>query len=466
MGAAAGSFAAFANQARRQRLNVLFIAADDMNNRLGCYGDRVVKTPNIDRLAAEGVRFDRAYCQFPLCGPSRASLMTGLRPDTTQVLGNNVDFRDHLPEAVTLPQYFKQQGYFTARDGKMFHMNVPGEVGLPRFQDPPSWSLDFSPQGKEQKSKGERRVRGEGREGQGNAMEWVMTPDASEQADHHAANEAIAIIEKHQDEPFFVGLGFVRPHLPFVAPAKYFDLYPLDQIALPKNVPGDLDDIPAAAKAVRPHLWNHMKMDERGIRESIRGYYASTTYMDEEAGRVLAALEKMKLRERTVVVFWGDHGWNLGEHTRWQKMSLMEDSARVPLIISAPGRKGNGKASRALVEFVDLYPTMVELCGLPAKAGLHGQSLRPLLDDPGREHKKAAFTQLRYEEKGKVITGRSVRTSRYRYIEWEGAAGGGEELYDHDRDAGEFTNLAGEGSHRETVKSMRELLATNGARVR
>ena len=464
MGAAAG-LAAFANQARQQKLNVLFIAADDMNNRLGCYGYPVVKTPNIDKLARQGVRFDRAYCQFPLCGPSRASLMTGLRPDTTKVLGNNVDFRDHLPEAVTLPQYFKQQGYFTARDGKMFHMNVPNEVGLPRFQDPPSWSLDFSPQGKENKSKGEGRLMGQAGQGQGNSMQWIMTPDASEQADRHAASEAIAILEQHRDEPFFLGLGFVRPHLPFVAPAKYFDLYPLNQIPLPKNPPGDLDDIPAAAKRVRPGLWNHMKMDERGIRESIRGYYASTTYMDEEAGRVLDTLDRLKLRERTIVVFWGDHGWNLGEHTRWQKMSLLEDSARVPLIISAPGRKGNGRASKSLVEFVDLYPTMTELCGLPARGGLHGRSLTPVLDNPAREHKKAAFTQLRFQDKETVINGYSVRTARYRFIQWEGE-GGGEELYDHDRDPGEFTNLAGQPAHQGTLLAMRTLLATRGAAVR
>jgi uncharacterized sulfatase len=420
---------------RARSTNVLFIAADDLNTALGCYGHPVVKSPHIDRLAARGVRFDRAYCQFPLCGPSRASLLTGMRPDSTRVLGNNIDFRDFHPDAVTLPQLFKNNGWFAAREGKMFHMNVPNEVALPKYQDAPSWNHSVSPGGPEQRSEGEGRKLNP--PGVSFGMQWIATASAAGQSDTNAADHALALLEQHRSEPFFLGLGFLRPHLPFVAPSKFYDLYPLASLPLPYNPPGDLDDIPAASKAVRPHLWGHMRMDEPRIREALRGYYASTSFMDDQVGRVLGGLESMGLAKNTIVVFWGDHGWHLGEHTRWQKMSLMEESARVPLIVAAPGRKGNGKTSRSLVEFVDVYPALAELCGLKPPANLEGQSLVPLLDNPARPFKQAAFTQLQYEK----IVGRSVRTDRYRYIRWEGE-GGGEELYDHRDDPREIVNLA------------------------
>ncbi len=269
---------------RRPPANVLFLAADDMNNALGCYGHPVVKTPNIDRLASRSVRFERAYCQFPLCGPSRASLLTGLRPDVTRVLGNNIDFRDFHPDAVTLPQLFKNNGYFSAREGKMFHMNVPTEVTLPRFQDEKSWNHSVSPGGPEAKSEGQRRATTE--RGRQFGMEWVATPDGKGQSDSNAADHAIALLEAHRKDPFFLGVGFIRPHLPFVAPARFFDLYPLNTLPLPENPPNDLDDIPKLARSVRPQLWNHMGMNENGIRESRRGYFASTSFMDEQLGRV------------------------------------------------------------------------------------------------------------------------------------------------------------------------------------
>jgi len=284
-------------------------------------------------------------------------------------------------------------------------------------------------------------------------MQWIAAASATGQADTNAADHALALLEQHRGAPFFLGVGFIRPHLPFVAPSRFYDLYPLGSLPAPENPPGDLDDIPAAAKAVRPQLWNHMKMDEPRIREALRGYYASTSFMDDQVGRVLGGLERMGLGDNTIVVFWGDHGWHLGEHTRWQKMSLMEESARVPLIVAAPGRKGNGQGSRALVEFVDVYPTLAELCGLTPPANLEGQSLAPLLDAPSRAFKRAAFTELRYES----ITGRSVRTARYRYIRWEGA-GGGEELYDHDKDPREFTNLATKPEARAALDEHRRIL--------
>jgi uncharacterized sulfatase len=433
--------------------NVLFLAADDLNTRLGCYGHELVQSPHVDSLAATGVRFERAYCQFPLCGPTRASLLTGLRPDTTKVLDNGIDFRLNLPDAVTLPQCFRQNGYFTAREGKMFHMGVPGGVGTPKYQDPPSWDHSVSPAGTEEHTVGEGRnltptVH------DGIAMHWISTGGPDGQADFAAAEHALTLLDEHGKEPFFLAVGFVRPHVPFVAPSRFFDFYPLQDIPLPDNPADDLDDIPEASKNVRPYLWHHMGMNEEAQREGLRGYYAATSFMDEQLGRVLGGLERMGLAENTIVVFWGDHGWNLGEHTRWQKMSLMEESTRVPLIVRAPGMAGNGRSCRGLVEFVDIYPTLTELCGLQPPDNLEGRSFAPLLRNPDGAGKKAAFTQLVYENR---ISGRTARTGDYRYIRWEGD-GGGEELYDHRSDPGEFTNLALSEQHQPVLQQMREVL--------
>ena len=435
-------------------LNVLFIASDDLTSTLGCYGHPVVKSPHIDRLAVRGVRFDNAYCQFPFCGPSRASLMTGLRPDTTGVVTNaNVDFRKQHPDAVTLPQLFKNNGWRSMRVGKMFHMGVPGGVGTMTHQDPPSWDVSISPPGDEHESVG---VGGDPNPDlrHGLKMQWVQTADATGQADSAAADTAIELLHESVDGPFFLGLGFVRPHTPFVAPSSFFDMYPLEEIELVKNPIDDLDDIPAPAKNLRPFLWHQMGMSEENQRISLRGYYASVSFMDQQVGRVLDELDGLGVADRTIVVFFGDHGWHLGEHTHWQKMSLMEESVRAPLIISAPGMRGAGHSSKALVEFVDFYPTLADLCGLETPSNLEGVSLAPVLDEPSGSVKDAAFSQVQWEDR---IYGRTVRTDRYRYIRWEGD-GGGEELYDHSSDPREFTNLALNPQHAGILSSMRARL--------
>lgn len=460
MAALAGAAAAGAATGGVPR-NVLFIASDDLNQSLGCYGHPLVKSPNIDRLAAGGVRFERAYCQFPFCGPSRASLLTGLRPDTVGVTTNErVEFREHRPDTVTLPQMFRKNGRRSLRAGKIFHMGVPGGVGTPAHQDPPSWDVSISPPGLEDKSVGEGgdpnpELRN------GLRMQWVKTADDSGQADTAAADQAVAWLEESRDQPFFLGLGLVRPHVPFVAPAEFYDLYRLDDIEPVRNPPDDLDDIPAAAKDLRSFLWNNMGMSETDQRLALRGYYASVSYMDQQVGRALDALQRLGLADSTVVVFFGDHGWHLGEHTHWQKMSLMEESVRAPLIIRAPGARGNGRSTRALTEFVDIFPMLADLCGLQAPAELEGASLRPVLDDPGASVKDAAFSQVEYEDR---IYGRTVRTDRYRYIEWRGD-GAGEELYDHQADPREFHNLAGDSAHAGALKELRELLAPQWERA-
>ena len=438
----------------RPPLNVLFVASDDLTSTLGCYGHPVVKSPNIDRLASRGVRFDNAYCQFPFCGPSRASLMTGLRPDTTGVVTNaRVDFRETHPDTVTLPQLYKSNGWRSMRVGKIFHMGVPGGVGTMDHQDPPSWDVSISPPGDEHNSVGPGGDPNPDLR-HGLKMQWVQTADAAGQADSAAADTAIELLQSSAGEPFFLGLGFVRPHTPFVAPSRFFDMYPLDDIEVVSNPPGDVDDIPLPARNLRPFLWNHMGMSEEDQRISLRGYYASVSFMDHQFGRVLDELERLGLADRTVVLFFGDHGWHLGEHTHWQKMSLMEESVKAPLIISAPGIRGAGRSSRALAEFVDFYPTLADLCGLDTPPGLEGVSLRPLLDDPSGSVKDAAFSQVQWEDR---IFGRTVRTGRYRYIRWEGD-GGGEELYDHANDPREFTNLATDPSFRTALDQMRSRL--------
>lgn len=455
--ASAGSLAApylalSQKTAATERPNILFLAADDLNTSLGCYGHPLVKSPNIDRLSASGVRFEHAYCQFPLCGPSRCSVLTGLRPDSTHILKNNMAPRDTIPDVVTLPQLFKNNHWYTIRAGKMYHMDVPGSVGTNQWDDAPSWDVSISPPGAEQNTKGKGRLitKGQGE----NGWSYVgFEGEGKDQADERATQIALETFSK-KDKPWFLGLGYLRPHLPHVAPERFFDMYPLSQIHPVVNPPGDRDDIPKASEIAINTRANDMGMNEDDKKEAIRAYFASISYMDWQVGRVLDALEKQDLARKTVIVFWGDHGWHLGEHHRWHKRSLFEESSRAPLIIRAPGRKGNGKACRSLVEFVDMYPTIAQLGGLKGPGNLEGQSLVPVLDNPSRPWKSAAFTQM-YDPKD--IEGRSVVNERYRYMRWTGAYPD-EELYDHKNDPKEYTNLAHKPGHEGELKKMRAVL--------
>ncbi|MBL9123321.1 MAG: sulfatase [Planctomycetaceae bacterium] len=434
----------------RVKYNVLLITADDLSAALGCYGHPQVKTPNLDRLAARAVLFERAYCQFPLCNPSRTSLLTGLRPDTSGVVNNQLKFRDRFPQTVTLPQLFRNNGYYAARVGKLYHMGVPGGVGGPGLDDGPSWDYAISPPGLEHASPGKAQNLTPQYQ-PGVAFRVVEAEGGDDdQADGRVAAEAVRLLGEKRAQPWFLAVGFVRPHVPLVAPKKYFDLYPLDSIQLPQVPAGDRDDIPAPALAEREPDYG---LTPEQCREVLRGYYAAISFLDAQVGRVLKALDDQQLSEKTIVVFLSDHGYHLGEHRLWQKLSLFEPSARVPLLIAAPGMPGNGRHCPRVVELLDVYPTLADCCGLTPPKSVEGKSLRPLLEDPAQAWNSVAHTQVR---RGKSL-GRSVRNEKWRYTEWDEGRSG-RELYDQQGDPAELHNLADNLEHDDVVKMMQGFL--------
>lgn len=434
------------------RPNVLFIASDDMNNSLGCYGHPIVKTPNLDKLAARGVRFDRAYCQYPLCGPSRCSLLTGLRPDSTHIKDNNIAVRDKLPDVVTLPQLFKNSGWRSVRAGKMYHMDVPGSVGTNKWDDPPSWDVAISPPGSEQLTKGEGGNIIPGRKAGWQVISFAG--DGKDQADEKATEIAFDTISANPNRPWFLGLGYLRPHVPHVAPSRFFDLYPLGSIPAPTNPANDLDDIPEASEiAINTRAKDMGGMSDNEKKQAIRAYYASVSYMDWQVGRVLDTLEKSGQARRTIVVFWGDHGWHLGEKQHWRKFTLWEEATRAPLIWVVPGVTQPGTACGRTVDFQSIYPTLTDLAGIPTPKHVEGKSLRPLLKDPKSEWSEPAITTFGYQN-------HAVRTEGWRYIRY---ANGDEELYDEKADPKEWTNLAQRPEHAQKKAELKALLPKRDA---
>ena len=437
-----------------KKLNVLFIAVDDMNCDAGCYGHPEMQTPNIDRLAQRGVRFERAYCQFPLCSPSRTSLMTGLRPDTTQVFDLQKHFRKVMPDVVTLPQYFMQRGYFAARVGKIYHYGNPGDIGTPGLDDPASWNVALNPRGRDKEIENDL-INATPKRGLGSALAWLEdTGDGNLHTDSLVASETIKLLQANKDKPFFIAAGFYKPHTPYIAPSNSYETYPLESVTMPAIT---REGAPAPAFA-STQPWPWFGVTEQQSRESKRAYHAVISFADSQVGKLMDEMDRLKLWDSTIVVFWSDHGYHTGEHGLWMKQSLFENSARVPFIIVAPGLKGNGQSCPRTVEFVDIYPTLADLAGLDAPKNLHGVSLKPLLEEPKAKWDRPAFTQV---WRGN-FSGHSVRTERYRYTEWDGGTKG-TELYDYETDPQELTNLAGDEKHRAVIKELKAFLAKNWA---
>lgn len=445
--------------------NVLFIIADDLTSTaLSCYGNEVCQTPHIDSIAARGTRFTRAYCQGTYCGPSRASFMSGYYPHATGVLGY-VSPRRAIGDRATWSQHFKNNGYYSARVSKIFHMGVPGgiEEGGDGADDPVSWTERFNSKGPEWTAPGVGETLEGNPDGKkpvvgGNTF-VVVEADGDDlvHSDGKSAAKAVELIAKHKDERFFLAVGFVRPHVPFVAPKPYFEAFlPYDKLALPAKVTGDWDDIPPAGINYKTSL--NMKMDLRRQRKALGGYFAAVKYMDAQVGKVLAALRDSGQEDHTIVIFTSDHGYHLGEHDFWAKVSLHEESASVPLIIQVPGKKP--AVCHSLTELIDLYPTVASLCGLEFPKRLQGLDISRMLDDPNHSVRDTAFS----------VSGSSggflLREDRWAFIQYGEDASKGVELFDMKMDPKQYTNLAGKPEFQTQVEEFKSKMAEKLRKVR
>jgi arylsulfatase A-like enzyme len=472
--------------AREQRFNVLFVIADDLRTELGCYGRPWVKTPNIDRLAGEGATFTRHYCQMSLCSPSRTSVLTGLRPNSTGIFDLRTHFRKNLPDVVTLPEQFARHGYATTGFSKIYHLgnHTPGGLDDTRSWTEPSWhpggpkwgTRDCRLQAEAHQVELVRNgwtcdinMAGVSPEKPGGRTWEVPSWEALDVADNEltdgqTTDAAIEGLEALRDRPFFLAAGFLNPHLPFVAPKRYFDMYPLSQIELPR-----LRRPPEGAPSLATHTFGELRqyndipfrgaLDDRKTRELIRGYYAATTFMDAQVGRLTAALRRLGLWDNTIVVLWGDNGFHLGEHGMWSKHTNFEETTRVPLIVRVPGHKGARIA--AVTESLDIYPSLCDLCGVSKPEGLEGRSLAPLMRDPSIPWKQAAFSQFprRVPDVGEAM-GYSVRTERYRLTEWtvRGKDYLQREFYDYSASGIEEVNVASRPENAAVVRQLSGML--------
>ena len=432
--------------------NVLFIAVDDLNDWVGHLGGHPqAKTPNIDRLASKGVAFTRAYCSAPLCNPSRISLLTGIEPSKSGVFGNGERLREHLPNAVTLMQHLRANGYVAKGGGKIFH-------GANRLGDPESWDYYHRVE-----RRGPRATPPKNGLPKSAWAPWgPLEVDDAQMFDVQVVNWAISELEQKQEKPFFLACGFTKPHLPWYVPKKYFELHPLDEIRLPKTLDTDRDDLPAfglkLAKEVHtistgrnfatPGEDHTMVLKHKQWHRAVQSYLATISFVDHHVGRLLDALGNSEHAQNTIVVLWGDHGWHLGEKQHWRKHALWETSTRTTLIVSSPEKAQANRLCHRAVSLIDLYPTIVELCRVPKRDGLDGQSIVPLLENPDREWTRPAL----------MTYGRgnhAIRTERWRYIRYHD---GGEELYDHDNDPNEWHNLASSEEYSSTIEELRKRL--------
>lgn len=431
--------------------NVLFLVSDDLNTALSGFGHKQCKTPNLDRLASRGVKFENMHCQYPVCGASRASFMSGLYPYSTSIGGT---VRKYDKKVVTLPQIFRNQGYYAGRVSKIYHIGVPSEIltGQAKKDDPHSWDEAFNIKALEQNAPGELTNWSPECRGTQTFAGVIASTGDSEHADGMAADRAIEILGRVKDKPFFLAVGFVRPHVPLVAPKKYFDLYNREEMEAPVFPEGDLDDVPEIIRDYKANDTTYGVTPElhKGL---LQAYYASISYMDAQVGRILDALEENGLKENTIVVFTSDHGYLLGQHDKYQKQHLFEESTRVPFIVSVPWMSAqHGSGTKQLTELIDLYPTLAELAGIEPPATLHGTSLTPLLKDPNSSDwkKDLVFSISR-------SGGESIRTKDWRFTHW-GFGESGMELYDLKNDPGEFTNLANHPEYASVVQDLQKQL--------
>lgn len=426
---------------RPSRPNILFIAADDLNIDIGCYGHPIVQTPNLDALAARGVRFSRAYCQFPVCNPSRTSLLSGRYPERTGVLDNRTNPRANMPDVPFLPEYLRKNGYFTAQIGKIFHDGMSG---------PNDWDVKLDPRPSSRIGR-----EGEGRNLTGGKLPYLEVRAAEggdeDQPDGLIAAESIRLIGQRRAQPWFLAVGFRKPHDPYIAPKRYFENYPMEKIGITPGPADDRSDIPPMA------FPNARKdLEEPEGREYKRAYYACISFMDAQLGKVLRALERSPAAGNTIVVFFGDNGLHLGEHGWWNKVTLFERSAHIPLMISTPSMKNPGAVCRRPVELMSLYPTLTELAGLKCPSTVESASIAELLRNPDAPWRHPAYCVV---TRGQGTLGRAVYTDRYRYTEWDEGKGG-VELYDHENDPHEYRNLSGKREHAAVEAALKRELAS------
>ena len=432
------------------RQNVLFIITDDLNCNLGAYDHPVVQTPEIDRLAHEGVTFLNAFSNFPQCGQSRASFMTGLYPRQTGVMHHQQRFREYLPDVTTIPQHFMAHGYTAARVGKLYHYDNPRDIGTDGHDDIPSWETRVNPRGIDKDIEPEIITLEAGK--YGGTMSWLAGPGEDEDhTDGMVATESIKLLRQYAKtkQPFFLGVGFYKPHTPYVAPAKYWELYDRDSIDVPTVPEGYLDTLPPYAQKSLTRVKNQIDLPHAVAQEAIQAYYATITFMDAQVGRIMAALRETGLDQNTIVVFTSDHGYHMGEHGYYQKRTLFEHSARIPLIVRAPGVTPAGKRSSSIVEMIDFYYTLADLAGIPEPPDyVLGRSMRPVLKNPDEAFRRDAL--MRHE------FGYSLRTPHFRYMLWDDDE---IELYDHRSDPEEMNNLAQDPHYAEVRGILRRRIA-------
>lgn len=450
------------SNSKKPKYNVLFISSDDLRPELGAYGTQMIQTPNIDKLAARGTRFDNAYAQYPVCNPSRTSLLTGRYPTQTGIMNNNDYFRQKFPNIVTLPQYFKNNGYVTLRSGKIFHGGIDDQISWTEGGEPVNPAI--TERGKNPPPANQASVSSELPEDQPGTTKSnnsdriiVLEGNGETHGDYRSASRAIQMIEKYKDKPFFMAFGLGKPHSPPTAPKKFFDLYDVNKIPLPVDfgtTPKALEGAPPISISPRnSDLFIGRESPPELSREMKRAYWASTSYMDAQVGRVLEALEKNGLKDNTIVIFWGDHGYHLGEKGKWSKAySLYEIGLRVPLIIAVPNGKAN--STNRIVDLIDMYPTLADLCGLPRPDDIEGESLKPLLTKPTTKWNNISYAVVDF----RGIIGKSVRTERWHYVEWDEGKQGNM-LYEHPKDNLELKNLSNDPKYAKTVTEMKALLA-------